>query len=305
MRGPDYPVGVVTTSLIPPAALLETRVGHVVKRRYRIDALIGAGGQGAVYRARDLSDGDDVAVKVLHDEVDRDPTARERLLREAEAMMVTRSTDALDVLDTGFTPDGRLCIVTELMIGEDLEDALLRREAAGDTFRPDEVPVIFEPIVRALEHAHAAHIVHRDLKPSNVFLDRRRGTLRVRLMDFGFARFARRKRLTAAGFVAGSPSYIAPEIAMELPVTESADVYALSAMMFRALGRRVPFVGEGAIAVLRAAMQAPRPSLHALRPDLPARVDDWVEHGLAAKPEERFATARATYAALCSVLGVR
>ena len=291
-------------SNIPPAHVLEIRVGHVVKQRYRLDALVGAGGQGAVYRARDLVDGDEVAVKVLHDEVDRDPTARERLLREAEALMATRGTDALSVLDTGFTPDGRLCLVTELMIGEDLEDALMRREAAGQRFEREELTEVFLPLVTTLERAHAAHIIHRDLKPGNVFLDRSSGRTRVRLMDFGFARFSKLKKLTAAGFVAGSPSYIAPEVLAEAPATPLADVYGLSAMMFRAFAGRPPFVAESAVAILRAAMTAPRPSLHALRPDLPAGVDDWVAHGLAASPEERFSTPTATYRALCSVLRV-
>jgi eukaryotic-like serine/threonine-protein kinase len=290
---------------IPPTELLEERVGHVVKNRYELLALLGVGGQGAVYRALDRRDGDQVAVKVLHEEIDRDPTARERLLREAQALVALRGTAALQVLDQGFSPDGRLCLVVELLEGEDLEEALLSREARGVAFAPGELAFVFEPLVTTLERAHEVHIIHRDLKPANVFIDRRGGgTPRVRLMDFGFAKLLRLSKLTMDGFVAGSPSYIAPESWLERPSAASVDVYALGAMMFRAFAGRPPFAAENLVEVFRGVTTGPRPSLHALRPDLPPSVDGWVEQALAISPEQRFRTPRAVYHALASVLGV-
>ncbi|AKF07789.1 serine/threonine-protein kinase [Sandaracinus amylolyticus] len=291
-------------SKVPPTPVLERRIGDLVKRRYRLSALIGAGGQGAVYRATDLFEGDEVAVKVLHEESERDPVARERLLREAEALMVTRGTAAVQVLDQGFSSDGRLCLVTELLEGCDLEDSLLRIEEQGRSFPASDLVWLFEPLVTTLERAHAAHIVHRDLKPANVFLDERDGRIRVRLMDFGFAKFQRLKRLTLDGFVAGSPSYIAPETWLERTPAPSVDVYALGALMYRTLAGQPPFSGEGLMAVVRAATSAPRPSLHALRPDLPRDVDAWVQQALAISPEERFQTPRAALYALCTALGL-
>jgi serine/threonine-protein kinase len=202
-----------------------------------------------------------------------------------------------------FTPDGRLSLVTELMVGESLEDALTARDAAGVRFSLEDLRFVFEPLVSTIALAHENHIVHRDLKPGNVFLDRRDGTVRVRLMDFGFARLTRLTRLTAAGFVAGSPSYIAPEVWLDQPATELSDVYALGAMMFRALGGRPPFESANMVEVYLAATNGPRPSLAALRPDLPRGIDDWVAQALAIRPSDRFWTPAATYQALAGTLG--
>jgi serine/threonine-protein kinase len=289
-------------SKIPPREVLSERIGTLVKTRYRLDALLGAGGQGAVYRARDLAAEGEVAVKVLHEEVDRDPASRERLLREAHALVVTSGTAAVQMLDQAYTSDGRLCLVTELLQGIDLAEALARRERAAIRAAPRELPFLFEPLVTTLERAHAHDIVHRDLKPENVFLEEKDGSTRVRLMDFGFARFQKLKPLTMQGFVAGSPSYIAPEIWQGQPVTTSADVYALGAMMFRVLAGRAPPPSEVLVEIFRWATSGPRPSLHALRPDLPRAVDAWVEQALAIAPRERFPTPRSTYEALLSSL---
>jgi serine/threonine-protein kinase len=126
----------------------------------------------------------------------------------------------------------------------------------------------------------------------------------VRLLDFGFAKFLRMRSVTLAGHIAGSPSYIAPECWKE--TTESLDqridVYGLSAVLFRALGGRPPFVGEGVIQIMRLCSTAERPSLHALRPDLPRAVDDWVKAALAIDREERFVSVRASWNALKTAL---
>ncbi len=288
----------------PSREALERRIGEVVKSRYQLTAVIGIGGQGAVYRARDLRDNDEVAVKVLHDEVDRDPTARARLAREAQALMQLQGTAAVSVFDQGFTTDGRLCLVQELLVGENLEEALENMAGKGLVFRVADVPFLFEPIVATLERAHALDIIHRDLKPENVFLENSPNGMRVRLMDFGFAKFGRMTRLTVEGFVAGSPSYIAPESWLDKPVTPSVDVYAVGAMLFRTLAGRPPFDTANMLEMYKLATRADRPSLHALRPDLPNDVDLWVKQALAIEPNDRFRTPRASYRALCSVLGL-
>jgi serine/threonine-protein kinase len=146
--------------------------------------------------------------------------------------------------------------------------------------------------------------LHRDLKPGNIFVQ---SDGSVRLLDFGFAKFLRMRSVTLAGHIAGSPSYIAPECWKE--TTESLDqridVYGLSAVVFRALAGRPPFVGDDVIQIMRQCSSAPRPSLHALRPDLPAAVDDWVQAALAIERDERFSTVRASWRALTTVLAPR
>lgn len=283
---------------------LQRRVGQLVGDRYRVHELVGVGGQGAVYRCEDLRTRGEVAIKVLHDEVDADPTARERLTREAQAMKQLAGTAAVQVLDQTFTPDGRFCLITELLRGEGLEAVLARVDAQGMTFPVAEIPFLFRPLVETLERAHAIDIIHRDLKPENVFLQHVDGGMRVRLMDFGFAKFTRMSKLTVEGFVAGSPTYLAPESWLGQPVTVSTDAYAISAMMYRTLAGAPPFNGASAVELFKQVTQGPRPSLHAVRPDIPAVVDRWVAQALHADPKIRFQTPRATYSALCSLLGL-
>src|SRR6185295_15399701 len=125
----------------------------------------------------------------------------------------------------------------------------------------------------------------------------------VRLLDFGLAKFLRMRTVTLAGHIAGSPSYIAPECWKETTeaLDQRIDVYGLSAVLFRALAGRPPFVGD-VVQLMRQCSSAPRPSLHALRPDLPEAVDDWVKAALAIEPDERFSTVRASWRALTGVL---
>jgi len=286
-------------------AELERRVGSIVKDRYQLTELIGVGGQGAVYRARDVTGGGgEVAVKVLHDAVDKDPTARERLSREAQALRALDGTASVGVIDLAFTPEGRLCLVMELLMGEDLDQALTRIEGQGIQFRVVDIPFLFAPLASTLERAHAIGIVHRDMKPQNIFLQQVGGGVRVRLMDFGFARFENLRRLTMDGFVAGSPSYLAPETWAQKPVTQSVDTYALGAMMYRVLAGKPPFQSKNMVEMLKMVTGGPRPSLAAARPELPPAVDEWARKALAAEPSERFPGPVATYKAFCEALGI-
>lgn len=282
----------------------DPRIGEVVLQRYELAELVGRGGQGAVYRARDRHTGTDVAVKVLHEGVDRDSTSRERFTREAQALRDLDGTAALRLYDFGFSNDGLICLVMELLVGSDLEDELVRMETDGKHFRVVDIPFLFLPIVNTLERAHSVGIVHRDLKPQNVFIERTSGTMRVRLLDFGFAKFQNMTRLTMDGFVAGSPSYIAPETWSQKPVAPSVDVYALNALIFRTLASRPPFASTNMVELLKMVTAGPRPSLRAFRPDLPLAIDEWARLALAADPNDRYPSPSASYRALCSALQI-
>lgn len=284
---------------------LDERVGDVVLNRYELTKLIGRGGQGAVYEARDRQGGTLVAVKVLHDTGAEDETTRTRFKREAQALRELEGTAALHLFDFGFSNDGLVCLVMELLKGNDLDEELARMERAGKKFRAVDIPFVFSPLVSTLEKAHSLGIVHRDLKPQNVFIEHANGLMRVRLLDFGFAKFQNLTRLTMDGFVAGSPSYIAPETWAQKPVAPSVDVYSLGAMMFRSLGGTPPFVSKNILELLKAVTTGERPSLHALRPDLPKAVDPWAKRALAADPRERFHSPGETYRALCAALGIQ
>ncbi|MEB2310518.1 MAG: serine/threonine-protein kinase [Sorangiineae bacterium] len=279
-----------------------SRVGELIGGRYRLTALLDAGGQGQVYRARDERDHDDVALKLVADTA-TDGVTRERVFREAQALTRLAGTAAVRILDLQWTHDSLLSIVMELLHGRTFEDHLLAREAEGRRLDASELVPIIEPLVATLEIAHGEHILHRDIKPSNVFvLDPAHGG-GVRLLDFGFVKFTRLKRLTADGFVAGSPSYLAPEAWRgERELDERADIYGLGAVIFRALAGAPPFTGVLGD-IYRAATSAPRPSLHALRPDLPKEIDDWVAQALAIQRELRFTRMRGMWAAFRSICG--
>jgi serine/threonine-protein kinase len=279
----------------------EDRIGEVIAGRYALRDVIARGAQGFLYRAQDEQGGDYVAVKMLRN-VKKDPDAIERLFREAQAMTQLQGTAAVRVLDHANLEDGTTCLVMELLRGRELHEHLSDLETMDERMPFDEVREVFAPIVRTLEAARELGIVHRDIKPENIFLIHAAYGGGVRLLDFGFARFMRSARITAEGMIAGSPTHIAPEVWMGVPdIDHAADVYGLGVVLFRVLGGRVPFAGA-TVDLMRAVTAGPRPSLRALRPDLPPSIDDWVQHALAVRRDDRFRRATALWNALLTCL---
>lgn len=275
------------------------RTGEVIAGRYRLVEQLDRGGQGVVYRAVDQRDGDEVAIKILNEAKSNDENARERMMREAHALTLLTGTAAVRVVHQAWADDGAFCLITELLHGRDFEDHLLELANRNEQLSARALCELLEPVVATLEVAHANGILHRDLKPRNIFvLDK--GT--VRLLDFGFAKFTRMRALTQTGLIAGSPSYIAPEIwAGETDVDQRIDVYSLGAVAFRALTGKPPFSGSHLKETLRLVTTAERPSLLAQRPDLAPGADEWVRHALAIDPRERFERVRAMWTALSSL----
>lgn len=286
-----------------PPSRVGPRVGQVVAGRYQALSVLGEGGQSAVYRAKDLRAGDEVALKILKKGADAEST--ERMFREARAMASLQGTAAVRVLDQGWTEDGAMCLVTELLEGHPLDEMLEQHEAGGSRLDVATVVRLIGPVVQTLRTAHEIGIVHRDLKPANIFvLSEARGG-GVRLLDFGFAKFTRMRGLTAEGMVAGSPSYIAPEswLGKRDLIDHRIDVYALGGVIFRCLAGAPPFSSTDLATLLREVTSAPRPSLHALRQDLPPEVDDWVQQTLAVDPRQRFQTVLAMWRAFGYAVG--
>jgi len=276
------------------------RSGELLADRYLLLDLLDRGGQGAVYRARDQRDGDEVAVKILNAPDVDGAEWRERMFREAHALTLLAGTAAVRVFHQVWTADGALCLIMELLRGRDFEDHLRRREAEVGLASIADLTPLIEPIVDTLEAAHDVGILHRDIKPANLYVQ---DDGSVRLLDFGLAKFVRLRSLTAAGFVAGSPSYIAPEgwQGKTHILDQRIDVYGLAAVLFRALTGKPPFYADDIRDVLLMATKAERPSLHALRPDLRPEVDDWVKQALAISPNDRFTRVRGMWVALKSV----
>jgi len=276
--------------------------GTVIADRYELGDILGQGAQGTVFRARDKKTGRRVAIKMLTPGVAHNPDLAVRLAREQEALVALAGTSAVAVYDLCRSSSGSLCLVMELLEGSDLEKHLAELERKSERMPKERISAIFEPIIETLERAHDAGIVHRDVKPSNIFL--LADGVGVRLLDFGLSRMKAAAPLTAAGMVVGSPVYIAPEIwkGQSEKVDRRADVYSLAVILFRCLSGTVPFERESLVELLHLVTTAPRPSLHALRPDLPKAIDTWVEKALAVDRAERFDDVRALYAGLLRAL---
>jgi eukaryotic-like serine/threonine-protein kinase len=283
--------------------------GRILDGRYQLLELIGQGNHGVVYRALDHVSRYEVAVKLLRD-VEANPEYYVRMVREARAMAALAGTSAVQVHGFGSDVDGVFYIVMELLAGVNFEEHLGRLEARGGHIAPSQLVQILDPIVSTLEAAHERGIVHRDLKPSNIFLVEKAGRSDggggVRLLDFGLVKLMGARPLTRQGMVAGSPSYIAPEAWAGNPskLDQRIDVYSFAVIIFRCLSGKVPFDTGDLFEKLTLVTTGKRPSLRALRPDLPPDIDYWVEQAMAIKPDERFIRIRAMWTALRSTLGV-
>jgi serine/threonine-protein kinase len=277
------------------------RCGELIAKRYRLLEVIGTGGQGTVYRAVDERTVSDVAVKVL---ASRDADSVMRAFREANVMSQLEGTSAVRTIGDTRTDDGAIALVMELLVGRDLDDELEAREKKG--LRADRafVEMTFEPVVRTLTRAHELGIVHRDIKTNNIFIiDEARGG-GIRVLDFGFAKLVRVAKITHHDMIAGSPSYLAPEVWRHgsSDADSLVDVYALGVVLYRTLAGELPFVSKNIPDLVMSVNSGPRPSLHAIRPDLPPVIDGWVEHVLAIPRDRRFANVAAAWRALLACL---
>jgi serine/threonine-protein kinase len=281
---------------------MQQLVETVVDGRYELTGIIGQGGQSVVYRGFDRHEGRGVAVKMLSDHEGNDPVIAARFAREQEALVALAGTSAVAVYDLCRAPTGALCLVMELLEGADLEHRLGVLEARDERFPLKDLDGIFAPVVDTLERAHDAGILHRDVKPANVFI--LADGSGVRLLDFGFSRMRSAVKLTHAGTILGSPSYIAPEAWMgkSEELDGRVDVYSLGVVLFRALAGRLPFETESLVGAFTGATTAKRPSLYALRPDLGPDADAWVERALAIDRGHRYASVRELWNGLLGVL---
>jgi predicted Ser/Thr protein kinase len=212
----------------------------VVDGKYRVDAVVGRGGMGAVFRARDLRLDRDVAVKIVRADLVADPEARTRFRREAQIVARLQHPSIVTVFDYGNLPDGASFLVMEYVRGEDLRH-LLRREKALPAARAVE---LITGVALGVEAAHQAGVLHRDLKPENVLLPANGGGPKV--LDFGVAKITANPgetggTLTQGATIVGTPAYMAPEQLRGDKLDGRADVYSLGVMTFEALTGGLPF----------------------------------------------------------------
>ncbi|MFE4633591.1 serine/threonine-protein kinase [Streptomyces sp. NPDC056773] len=269
------------------------QAGDQLAARYELAELLGRGGMGEVWKARDLQSGRLVAVKLLLAEADGEEAVA-RFRREATIGSRVRHPGVVPVLDAG-QDSGRLYIVMELLEGSDLS-AVLARTPAGLPL-PEALELAVQ-IAEVLAAAHEEDIVHRDLKPANLF---RQTDGRVKICDFGIARTTESTAgLTLTGRPFGTPAYMAPEQWRGVHVDTRCDLYALGCVLYALLTGSPPYSGDYYV-LMRRHFEETAPSLQSLRPEVPFELDRLVAALLQKDPARRPDSARAVAAVLSRV----
>jgi len=276
--------------------------------RYAVEALLGTGGFGAVYRARHVHTDVAVALKLLKRNLGADAQMIERFLREARAAAAIGSEHIVKVTDAGVSPEGQAFLVMELLEGLDLRELSQREQLP-----PTRLILLLLQVLDALAVAHGRGIVHRDMKPANVFVTRRRderGTERdfVKLLDFGISKMhgdGTGSGLTMTGVAMGTPTYMAPEQFFDArSVDGRADVYSVAVMAYELFSGRLPLDAQSyAELILKVRNEQPLPLLQ-VAPQVPPPLAQVITVGLAKEAQHRWQSAAEFSQALRSAVGL-
>jgi serine/threonine-protein kinase len=267
-------------------------VGRTLDEKYCVEERLGAGGMGAVYRARHLLMDRPVAIKVLHQRLVEDEAARVRFHMEARAAVLLQHSNAVSVTDFGQTSEGCVYIVMELLEGRTLRE-ILSREAPLETARAVSIMLQVSDAVAA---AHDAGIIHRDLKPSNILVTQSADQPAVvKVLDFGIAKLAADKfdddedaaTLAQRSSIIGTPRYMAPEQSSGSELTPAADVYSLGVILYEMLTGMAPFTGSTPVEIAQKhTNDAPHPP-RSIVAAIPEDVERVVLHALEKQASDR------------------
>ena len=270
---------------------------------YEIIAALGAGGMGAVYRARRLHLGDEVAIKVMHAKPDAPPESRDRFLRESRACAQLRHPNIVGLLDFGFDTGNQPYMVMELLSGPSLlEEIKLEAPMA-----PARVVAILDSVASALQLAHDRGITHRDLKPANIVAHKYESGERVyKVIDFGLAAMTMKSdetRLTDPAFFLGTLAYAAPEQMTGQEITALTDVYAVGVIAYEMLTGGLPFDASNQATLVTQLLTVDPARASTRRGSLPPAVDDAVMKALSKEPGQRWPSVSAFVEALKTAVG--
>jgi GAF domain-containing protein len=221
-------------------------VGAIVDGKYRVDAVVGQGGMGAVYRAWDVRLERAVAIKVVRADLIADPDSRMRFRRESQIVARLQHPSIVTVFDYGHFADGAAFLVMEFVPGEDLRQ-FLKREGR---LAPVRMAELMSGIAGGVDVAHKSGVFHRDLKPENILLPE--GATGPKVVDFGVAKLSipgggDSSTMSGAGTIVGTPAYMAPEQLRGEAVDARADVFSLGVMAYEMLTARLPYTGASLI----------------------------------------------------------
>jgi eukaryotic-like serine/threonine-protein kinase len=294
--------GAPTEALPEAGPSKDALIGTLVDGRYRIEAQIGEGGMGVVYKATHVVLNKTLALKVLRGEVAKDPEVVQRFMQEAQSATSIGHENIIDINDFGKLSDGTAYFVMEFLRGSPLND-LIRR---GGSIPTRDALQILRQVASALGAAHARGIVHRDLKPDNVFV-LARGEIEnfVKVLDFGIAKVGTtNNKLTRTGVVFGTPHYMSPEQAAGQSVDARTDIYALGVMMYEMFTGRVPFDADTFMGVLTKHMfEKPAPMFGGKAERSLGALEQITMRALEKKPENRYASMAALVDDLDRVVG--
>lgn len=269
----------------------QTLIGSTIDRKYRLDALLGVGGMGSVYKATRLLIGDTVAVKLLRAEQLQDSQGLERFRREAQAAARLKHPNVVTIHDFGVTEEGLAFLVMELVEGNSLGDLV---KQSGSLNISDTLEIISQ-IASAIDEAHRHDIIHRDLKPDNIIVSLSSTGFRVKVLDFGVARMrdasAGIGTLTQTGMIVGTLYYMSPEQCRGEQLDGRSDIYSLGIMLYEMLTGIVPFHAPSFTAILLEHISKPPPSLRVKNPNISPAVEAVVMHALEKEHEKRPRTA--------------
>ncbi len=293
----------VTTVVMPagrraasdvPARGTEPEVGSLFAGRYEIQALLGKGGMGVVYRAHDRDLDDLVAIKTLRSEaVSADPTLLDRFKQEIRLARRITHPNILRTHDLG-EANGLRYLSMEYVKG-----ITLKHLVETDEVLPTPVALrIAKQMCAGLAAAHEAGVIHRDIKPQNILIEPTGG---LKIMDFGIARLTEDRGMTATGTVIGTPDYMSPEQARGLPLDFRSDIYSTGVVLYELFTGTLPFEGDSPLAVVLKHVQEKPPSPQARHPGIDPKVAAIILRCMQKDPADRYQSVNELYEALVRV----
>jgi eukaryotic-like serine/threonine-protein kinase len=259
-------------------------LGKTVAGRYRLEARLGEGGMGVVYRARHVLIDRIVALKLIRPDLRGETHLRAWMLREARAANRVDHAHIVQIHDVGETDEGELYLVMEYLVG-----SALSAECGKGPMPIERAVDVIEQMCAALSRAHDLGVVHRDLKSDNIMLTIQGGRRDfVKILDFGLAALTRDARLAPKGAIFGTPEYMAPEQARGEDATALCDLYALGILFFEMLTGQLPFRSNDRDTLLEMQRSAPPPRPSAFRKDLAPQAEAIILRLLEKDPAKRF-----------------
>ncbi len=250
-----------------------------------------------VYLGTHLTLDRQVAVKVLHSYIEKDPDLLARFQREARVVAGLRHPNIVQIYDFDAV-DGHPYIVMEYLKGPTLASYLRELHGRNERIQPHQVARLLKALTASLDYAHGQGVIHRDIKPGNILLHKKIGDIPLDrpltndveaiLTDFGLVRIANSASQTASGMVSGTPAYMSPEQARGDPIDHRTDIYSLGIVLYEMLAGRVPFEADSSLTVIYKQINDPPPPIAGISPV----VQKVIDQALTKRPEDRYPSAR-------------